>query len=376
MTLPTFRSRLGPLVLAGVLATGLLVGCGDDGSPLPAAGETPVVTNPVSTSAPEPQAPAPAATTPAGVDAPTATEPPAPPPAPPPPPPPIMQPSPAPTSTEPEPEIEIPTGVLVVVPTQNREDPSKQQFQAEVVNGTHDRFVVRGVQLRWDGFTTPVAERDDTVVGGQTIDFPLPFPGADCPASDERTGPASQAPGVDRAIVMLTLDDGRTLEVPVIDKWHVIEKLYLDDCARQWIDSLVGIEWADLAEAQFEDRPVTEGLLRLTRRNATGTITVHSVSGTIPYNFEAIGRSVDEIVLALDRADDVAEQPVRFLESRCDPHALAEIKQPYKFIAQVDVGDGVLRPYIIYPDQAMWIPMRLTADAACQALGLVEFVGG
>ena len=67
--------------------------------------------------------------------------------------------------------------------------------------------------------------------------------------------------------------------------------------------------------------------------------------------------------------------PIQFIESRCDPHALAEIKQPTKFIAQVQLGDGSVHPYIIYPERDYWIPMRLTADKACFQLGKVEFLG-
>ena len=69
------------------------------------------------------------------------------------------------------------------------------------------------------------------------------------------------------------------------------------------------------------------------------------------------------------------EVPIRFTESRCDPHALAEVKQPHKFVAQVDLGDGVLQPFVVVPDQADWIPMRRTADEACVVTGQVVFVG-
>ena len=52
------------------------------------------------------------------------------------------RPQPTPPPTEPavttttEPKIEIPLGVLVAVPTQNREDPAKNQFQVQIHNGT------------------------------------------------------------------------------------------------------------------------------------------------------------------------------------------------------------------------------------------------
>ncbi len=275
------------------------------------------------------------------------------------------------TTTTTEPKVEVPTGILAVVPTQNREDPSKNQFQVQMINQTRDRFDVIGVQFVWEGFTTSPTTRDSIIVGGQTIDFPVPFPGAECVGD----GTIDTMPDAATAIVKLTLEDGTVQEVPVFDVWHLARKLYLDDCEKQMIESLVTIEWADLHEEDFEGRPVTAGSLRLTRRSSTQTIRITAVSNTIPHEFDAVNGLLNGSIIELAAAETTAETPIRILESRCDPHALAEVKQPYKFIAQVDIGDGILRSYIIYPPREMWIPMRLTADAACVATGQVVFVG-
>lgn len=268
-------------------------------------------------------------------------------------------------------EVEIPTGALVAVPQQNREDPAKGQFQVQVVNGTRERFEVTSVQFVWAGFTTTVSPRDSTVVGGQTIDFPVPFPGASC-AGD---GTAATMPPVDDALVLLGAPDGTVREVPVVDKWHLARALYLDDCLRQRIAAAVDLAWVDLHESTFEGRPVTEGALRVTRRGASGEVRVESVSGTIPYRVDAVDAEVGETVAVLAAGEGVVEAPIRFLEARCDPHALAETKQPHQFVAQIDLGDGVLVPYVVMPDEADWAPMRRTADAACVATGQVVFVG-
>jgi hypothetical protein len=275
----------------------------------------------------------------------------------------------APTSTEPE--IEVPEDILVAVPTQNREDPAKNQFQVQVHNGTSDRFDLAGVQFVWDGYTTPMSDRDSIIVGGQMIDFPVPFPGATCIGDGTR----ATMPSLDDARVVLLLDSGETVEMPVVDKWHLARKLYEEDCERQMIESEVAIEWVDLHEEEFEGRPVTAGRLQLTRGEGEGQFTVLSVSHTIPYFFSAVETEVGEPVVTLAADAESASAPVRFLESRCDPHALAEIKQPTKFVAQVQLGDGSVHAYIIYPERDYWIPMRLTADKACVALGKVEFAG-
>ena len=283
---------------------------------------------------------------------------------------------PAPTTTEPaptttEPEIDIPLGVLVAVPTQNREDPAKNQFQVQIHNGTGDRYDIDALQFDWAGFTTPMTPRDSVFVGGQVIDYPVPFPGATC------TGDGTRAtmPSLDDATVVLQLDSGDTVAVPVVDKWHMARRLYEEDCEKQMIESQVTIEWVDLHEGEFEGRPVTVGGLRLTRQAGQGEYTVLEVSPTVPFVFDAIDTEVGEPVVTLAADADTAEVPIRFVESRCDPHALAEIKQPTKFVAQVVLGDGSQHPYIIYPERSYWTPMRLTADKACVQLGKVEFLG-
>ena len=102
---------------------------------------------------------------------------------------------------------------------------------------------------------------------------------------------------------------------------------------------------------------------------------IESVSGTIPYSFDAVDTAVDETVAVLAAGEQSLEVPIRFTEGRCDPHALAEVKQPHEFLLQVDLGDGVLLPHVVRPDPADFGPMRRTADAACVATGQVEFVG-
>lgn len=270
-----------------------------------------------------------------------------------------------------EPKLPIPEGQLVAVPQQNREDPAKGQFQVQVVNGTRDRFEVTSVQFVWAGYTTPATPRDSTVVGGQTIDFPVAFPGAECVGD----GLVDSMPSLDTAVVLLGLDDGAVREVPVVDRWHLARRLYLEDCQRQHIAASVTIEWADLHREDWEDRPVTAGVLRLTRGSSKDTITIDAISGTVPYSFETVDTDDGEPVAVLPAGTTTIDVPIRFTESRCDPHALAEVKQPHKFVAQVDLGDGALQPFVVVPDEADWIPMRRTADEACVATGQVAFVG-
>jgi len=275
-------------------------------------------------------------------------------------------------TTTTEPEIEIPDGILAAMPTQNRVDVAKGQFQVKIFNGTDERFTVIGVQFVWEGYTTPIAERHDIVVGGQRIDFPVKFPGATC------VGDGTQAtmPDLAAATARLILDDGSERIVPVFDVEHLARQLYLEDCERQMIDSLVAIELVDLHAVEVDGRPVTEGALRLTRRDSTSTVSVLSVSNNVLFGFEAPDARSGGPVVTLDEGVDEASAVIRFVESRCDPHAISEASQPFKFIAQVDLGGGDVHPYLLVPPLEAQIPMRQTMEAGCEALGEIDFVAG
>ncbi len=49
-------------------------------------------------------------------------------------------------------------------------------------------------------------------------------------------------PDLASATVRLVLDDGSERIIPVFDVDHLARRLYLEDCERQMIESLVGIE--------------------------------------------------------------------------------------------------------------------------------------
>lgn len=335
-------------VLVGVV---LLAGCADDGPPRAAS---PGTASPASV----PSTGAPAVPVPAGTVAVSTTAP---------------EPAPVRTTTTTEPKPEIPDGELVAVPIQHRPDPAKNQFQLKIVNGTTERLTVASVQLVWDGLTTEVAvrERPGVVVAGQRVDYPVPLPAATCVGDGTR----ATMPSLDPARVLLTDDTGGVREVPVVDPDFVLRRLYEEDCRRQFVESQVAIEWVDVREGEFEGRPVTLAELRLTRRAATGEVAVLAISDTIPFVVDPVDTGPGEVVASLPAGADQTSVPVRFVESRCDPHALAEITQPTKFVAQVSLDGGDPLAYIVYPERPRWDEMRATADRACVQLGKVVFVG-
>ena len=275
------------------------------------------------------------------------------------------------TTSVPEPTIEIPPGVLAAMPFQNRLDVAKGIFQMKMYNGTDEDLPIVGVQLVWDGMTTPVSERANMLIASDRLDYPVPLAPATCVGD----GTIADMPDPNDAYVRVLLADGRELQAPVFDVLHFARKLYLADCERQFIGTQVRVEWVDLHEAILDGRPVTEGGLRLTRLAGTGTVTIELIRPTIIFTFKVL-HAGDGVVAELPAGSAGADVPIRFLEARCDAHAASEVSQPFQFSATLDLGDGVQRAYALpipIPDQ---VPMRRRVDAACEILGLTGALDG
>ena len=275
----------------------------------------------------------------------------------------------APTSTV-EPEITVPTGVLAAVPFQNRLDVAQGIFQLKLYNGTPDDLDIVAIQLVWDGMTTAVADRQNPLIAGDRLDYPISLAPATC-AGDGR---ADDMPDPGAGVARITLRDGTTLDAPVFDTKHFARALYLQDCTRQRIERAIDIHWDDLREVTVDERPVTAGVLRLTRRDGNQPIRVLGVLNTINYTVFA-GDGGTAITGDLPAGTASVDIPVQFREGRCDAHALSESSQPFKFVVQLDMGDGEVSTLAVVPTAAEQPIMRERVERACDILGRIGFVG-
>ena len=267
--------------------------------------------------------------------------------------------------------ITIPKGVLAAMPFQNRLDVAKEIFQIKLINGTPDAVDVIAVQFVWDGLTTAIAYRENSILAGDRIDFPVPLAPANCWGD----GTQGSMPDLASAVAAVTLRGGQVLEVPVFDVEHFARNLYLKDCERQHIIRAVDIQFADIHEVTVDGRPVTEGVLRLTRRQSLDTIAVTFISNTIIFTFVSLGASQNPVA-TLRSDQSIVEVPVRFIEGRCDAHALSESSQPFNFYAVVQLGDGIERTFRTVPAVADQNPMRRTVESGCKILAKSGIAGG
>jgi hypothetical protein len=268
--------------------------------------------------------------------------------------------------------VTIPPGILAAMPFQNRLDVAKGLFEVKLHNGTDEDYDIVGVRFVWEGLTSPRSDRANPLAAGDRLDYPVPLAPANCVGD----GTIATMPDPQAGVVEVTLRDGRMLDVPVFDVKRFAQRLYLDDCERQHIEAQVRLEWADLHEVILDDRPVTEGVLRITRLDAAGDITVRNVSNTINFSFVPLEPGADgDPIAALPQDLASTEVPVRFAEGRCDAHARSESSQPFAFVLVLDLDDGQERAFVLTPPIADQVPMRQRLDLACDLLGASGFVG-
>ena len=257
------------------------------------------------------------------------------------------------------------------MPFQNRLDVAQGIFQMKMYNGTDEDLPIVGVQLVWEGMTTPVSDRANMLIARDRLDYPVSLAPATCVGD----GTIDDMPDPNEGYVRVLLADGHELQAPVFDVLHFARKLYLTDCERQFIGTQVGIEWVDLHEATLDGRPVTEGILRLTRLAGTGTVTIELIRPTIIFSFKVLDDAGD-VVAVLPAGSASIDVPIRFLEGRCDAHAASEVSQPFQFSATLDLGDGVQRSYALPIPKPEQVPMRHRVDTACEYLGLTGALDG
>jgi hypothetical protein len=256
---------------------------------------------------------------------------------------------------------------LVATPLQYRDDVVADRMQLQLSNGLAEPLAVAALQFVWAGFSSPVTEHTLTISPGQRVDLPVPLSPAVCTIDGTTVAPP---PSLADAHVVLTLQNGSTRTAAVADDRGVLDGIHGSACEAQMIRQQAPIEFADLRETIIDDRPITVGVLRVQRGAATGPITVLSAGGTIPFTLEFPAAPAGGPLAELPASSTVIEIEVRFAEGRCDAHAVAETKQPFRFVFQLDLGDGVIRPLVVQPDPALHAQLLATVAAGCTALGL------
>ncbi len=261
----------------------------------------------------------------------------------------------------------VPANPLIAEPLQYRDDIAVDRLQLQLTNGLDQPLAVRAIHFVWAGFSSPITPKQLTIGAGQRVDLPVQMNVANCTIAGTTVAPA---PPTTAASVVLTLSDGTTRTAAVTDTDATLVGIHTAGCERQMILQQATIELANLHRETIDGRPITVGLLRIERGLAGDTVSLVSAGGTIPFNLRFPDAPDASPLVVLARDQIAIELTVQFIEGRCDAHAVAEAKQPFRFVVQLDLGDGVIRPLVVEPDAMLRPQMLATVAEGCAALGL------
>ncbi|MGY1778043.1 hypothetical protein ACI8AV_19510 [Geodermatophilus sp. SYSU D00804] len=222
------------------------------------------------------------------------------------------------------------------------------QVQVRVTDTGTEPFTVTAVAIDSPGFV-PLPDRALTAAyaPGRTIDLPTPYGEVVC---DRAAEPAA-------ARLTVVRPDGRTETLRVPLAAETLGRIHEERCAVRAVLAVAGVTVTGLAS----DGDAVTGSLVLTRSGDDDRpVTVTRLEGNVLYDVAA-----DDLPRTLGAGDPTLEIPVEFTMARCDPHALAEVKQPHLFLLGLQVGDDDEVPADLPLDQAQRDVLSGLVATAC-----------
>ncbi|MGY1795719.1 hypothetical protein ACI796_17260 [Geodermatophilus sp. SYSU D00525] len=220
------------------------------------------------------------------------------------------------------------------------------QVQVRVTDTGAEPFTVTAVAIDSPGFA-PLPDRALTAAyaPGRTIDLPTPYGEVVC---DRAAEPAA-------ARLTVARPDGRTETLRVPLAAEVLGRIHDERCAVRAVLAVAGVAVSGLAS----DGDAVTGTLVLTRAGDDDRpVTVTRLEGNVLYDVAA------DLPRTLEAGEPTLEVPVGFTMARCDPHALAEVKQPYLFVLGLQMGDDEV-PADLPMDQAQRDVLSGLVATAC-----------
>ncbi|MGY1736353.1 hypothetical protein [Geodermatophilus sp. SYSU D00684] len=208
------------------------------------------------------------------------------------------------------------------------------QVQVRVTDTGTEPFTVTAVAIDSPGFA-PLPGRAVTAAyaPGRTIDLPTPYGEVVC---DRAAAPAA-------ARLTVVRPDGRTETLRVPLAAGTLGRIHDERCAVRAVLAVAGVAVTGLTS----DGNAVAGSLVLTRAGGDDRpVTVTRLEGNVLYDVAA------DLPRTLEAGEPTLEVPVEFTMARCDPHALAEVKQPYLFVLGLQAGDDDEVPADLPLDQA------------------------
>lgn len=213
------------------------------------------------------------------------------------------------------------------------------QVHVRVADTGDQPFTVTAVAIDSPGFAPlPPTALTAAFVPGRTIDLRTAFGEPDCAAQ----------PGPLAARLTVVRPDGAVEELRVPLAGDDLDVVHREECAAAGVLAVAGVGLTGLAAAGDS----VTGTVVLTRAGEDDrAVTVVGARRSV-----VLDVAVEGLPLVLGAGEQRATAGVVFTAASCEPHVLAETKQPFVFPLSVAVGD------------AEPVPVDLPVDAAQQAL--------
>ncbi|MGY1823844.1 hypothetical protein [Geodermatophilus sp. SYSU D00079] len=224
------------------------------------------------------------------------------------------------------------------------------RVQVRVTDTGTEPFTVTAVALDSPGFAPlPPTPLTAEFAPGRVIDLPTPYGEPDCAA------------GPDPVAARLTVSrpGGTVEEVRVPLTGDDLAVVHREECAVAGVLAVAAVGLTGLTS----DGGTATGRVVLTRRgddDRAVTVTVTDVRGSV-----LVDVTLDGLPLRLGAGQDEASAPVAFTVATCEPHVLAETKQPFLFPLQVAVGDGGAVPVPLPVDESQEQLLWTLVDGVC-----------
>ncbi|MGY1633064.1 hypothetical protein ACI784_15290 [Geodermatophilus sp. SYSU D01186] len=222
------------------------------------------------------------------------------------------------------------------------------RVQVRVTDSGTEPFTVTAVALDSPGFAAlPPTSLTAEFAPGRVIDLPTPYGEPDCAA-----GPDPVA-----ARLTLTRAGGTVEEVRVPLAGDDLSVVHREECAVAGVVAVAGVALTGLTV----DGEMATGSVVLTRRGDDDrAVAVTDVRGSVLVDVALAG-----LPLELGAGQDEASGAITLTVATCEPHVLAETKQPFLFPLQVVVGDGEAVPVPLPVDEAQQQLLWALVDGVC-----------
>ncbi len=204
------------------------------------------------------------------------------------------------------------------------------QFQVQVRNTGAESFTVLGVALDSAGFTRlPAAPLETLFDPGATIDLRTPYGPVIC-ADEVAAEPAY-------AILDLIRADGseEQVRVPMPSENDTVPNMHAEDCAAAALAAAVDVTLNSLAVSTVDGVPTVTGVLDFGRQDSTESIAVEDMLGSVVLQV----RPAEALPAVMAAGESTLTVPIQIRQATCDPHYIADTKQPVLFPLWLSFGN-------------------------------------